>query len=360
MLIENYIIRGGENLSDPAIKTANFPIDAENTFNLWHTKLGQDDTEKESYFELPLDEKNRLYIKSFWLEKSGQRPVCYYVGFLIPKDTYIEAKEYYLLNNGLSKIKLGHILSAIDTLSPIPFSVEIPLPRKSLWTPFEKMSSLRLYGIDEFDKHLDEMCFSISINNIDDWFTKLFIAVNPYRINSEFNIVVSKEIPCPEMNKSLLSPSNKTTTVKTKRKPLKKTQRPVLYKKTSRKLFTKPLFFSLLLNTLLIILLSRTSYLSVKTQLRKDLETVKEELKNDLETELETELETKFVALKTVEKEDPKNYRQTIKEVSNIKADMDRLKSQNQQLQQKLIDLESQIVNLSQAIENISKDSKEK
>ena len=58
---------------------------------------------------------------------------------------------------------------------------------------------MRLYGDKEFSSNINQMCFSISVNNIDDWFSRLFIAVNPYRLSRSFHVVVSREQPRPPM-----------------------------------------------------------------------------------------------------------------------------------------------------------------
>lgn len=200
MKINDYIIRGGENLNAAPQKTLSFPSDAERIFNEWHSKLGKDDEEKENYFELPVNDQNRLFIRSFYVEKAGNRPICFYVGLLIPKTAYIEAKDYYCMHKGLCSVSFTKIQEAAKaSFLPIEFTTDWPIPRTPIGLDFQQLSKMKLYGDKEFSSNINQMCFSISINNIDDWFTRLFIAVNPYRLSRSFHVVVSREQPRPPM-----------------------------------------------------------------------------------------------------------------------------------------------------------------
>ena len=200
MKIDNYIIRGGENLNDFALKTASFPSDAERVFNEWHTKLGKDDDELENYFELPVNAQYRLFIRSFCIEKSGNRSICYYVGLIVPKEAYLEAKDYYCLNKGLCNVSFSQIQNAANSsFAPIEIAIDWPIPRTTIGLDFQELSKMKRFGEKEFSSNINEMCFSISTNNIDDWFSRLFIAVNPYRMSRAFHIVISREKPRPAM-----------------------------------------------------------------------------------------------------------------------------------------------------------------
>ena len=200
MKINDYIIRGGENLNSAPQKTLSFPSDAERIFNEWHSKLGKDDEEKENYFELPVNDQNRLFIRSFYVEKAGNRPICFYVGLLIPKTAYIEAKDYYCMHKGLCSVSFNKIQEAAKaSFLPIEFTTDWPIPRTPIGLDFQQLSKMRLYGDKEFSSNINQMCFSISVNNIDDWFSRLFIAVNPYRLSRSFHVVVSREQPRPPM-----------------------------------------------------------------------------------------------------------------------------------------------------------------
>lgn len=199
MKIDNYIIRGGENLNSAAKKTPSFPRNAELIFNDLHTKLGKDDSEKENYFETPVDELNRLFIRSFYVEIAGNRPICFFVGLLIPRTAYIQAKDYYCLHKGLCSVSLDQIQAAISSFRPIEVTIDWPIPRTPIGLDFQQLSQMKLYGEKEYSANINQMCLSISINTIDDWFLRLFIAVNPYRMSRAFTVVVSRDCPRPPM-----------------------------------------------------------------------------------------------------------------------------------------------------------------
>ena len=198
MEINDYIIRGGENLNAAPLKTRSFPSEAEQIFNEWHTKLGKDDKEKENYFEIPVNDQYRLFIRSFYIEKEGNRPICFYIGLLIPRAVYIEAKDYYCIHKGLCHLSFAKIQNAaMASFLPIEITTEWPTSRTPIGLNFKDLSKMRLYGDKEFASNIDQMCSSISINKINDWFSRLFIAVNPYRLNRAFHIVISREPPRP-------------------------------------------------------------------------------------------------------------------------------------------------------------------
>ena len=218
MKINDYIIRGGENLNASPLKTSSFPSDAERVFNEWHTKLGKDDSERENYFELPVNAQYRLFIRSFYIEKPGNRPICYYIGLIVPKEAYLEAKDYYCLNKGLCNISFPQIQKAANSsFVPIDVAVDWPLPRTPIGLDFQQLSMMKLFGEKEFSSNINEMCFSISTNNINDWFSRLFIAVNPYRMSRAFHIVISREKPRPAM------PDDRPHLMYIKNEPLKVT-----------------------------------------------------------------------------------------------------------------------------------------
>lgn len=204
MKINDYIIRGGENLNDAPKKTPSFPSDAERIFNEWHSKLGNDDEEKENYFELPVNEENRLFIRSFYVEKAGHRPISFYVGLLIPKTAYEEVKNYYCMHKGLCSVTLDKIQEAVNaSFLPIEVTTDWPILKSPIGHNFQQLSEMKLYGDKEFNSNINQMCFSISTNNIDDWFSRLFIAVNPYRMSDSFHVVVSRERPRPPITEDI-------------------------------------------------------------------------------------------------------------------------------------------------------------
>lgn len=194
MKINDYIIKGGENLNDPARKTNGVSEKAEALFDEWRSRLGQDDRERENYLEIPVDGGVRLFIRAFWHEEPGNRPVCWYIGILLPKQLYTSVSEYYLINRGLINLKLNTVLSAVKTFSPIEINTVWQCPKSAIGKLYDELRNFKKYG-DDYEQNMIEMCASISINSIDDWFERLFIAVNPYRLHERYDIVVSRKEP---------------------------------------------------------------------------------------------------------------------------------------------------------------------
>ena len=123
MFISEYIIYGGKDLNSPAKKTVNFPEMAEKVFWQIQTDLSDNSREFARYIEVPIDTNARMLIKSFWdLGEGGSRPVYYSVGFLVPKQLYVDCKEYYIVNQALNNISLPKILSSFENKQPIDFS----------------------------------------------------------------------------------------------------------------------------------------------------------------------------------------------------------------------------------------------
>lgn len=195
MNIYNYIIRGGENLNSAPNIVGAFSPEAQNAFEHWHVNLSQDDEEKETYIECPVDNNNRLFIRAFWYEPSGQRPVCYYVGLLVPRSFYLEVGEYYKVNKGLCEIPLSEIRRAAAVKAPIEINTEWPLLRSTIGRSFEALANWKKFGEKDYNSNIIELLYSISVNNIDDWFSRLILAVNPECFDSSYHVVISKRRP---------------------------------------------------------------------------------------------------------------------------------------------------------------------
>lgn len=196
MRISNYIVRGGENLNT-TVFVGLFPQTALTAFENWYPKLTKNSKEKESYIECPVDKNNRLFIRAYWVKQPGERSVCYYVGFLIPFSEYIEAGEYYKINRGLSEISLNAVQNAARTNNPLDINIELPLPRTAIGQSFDFLADWKKYGGKEFQANIHEFLFSVSINNITDWFSLLIVAVNPHLMDPAYNVVISREEPLP-------------------------------------------------------------------------------------------------------------------------------------------------------------------
>lgn len=192
MKITDYIVLGGENLNDPPQKTPDFTAEAEQVFKTNCFSLGSSDHNLESWLELPVNDSFRLFIRMFWMERRGQRALCYYIGLQLPKRLYLEAGDFYRLNKGISLLTLETILSALDNASPIEVPL-VPQPQSAIGSSFEELCKLKLFGAEKFSENMEKMRLSISINSIDDWFNRLRIAVNPSRPQKGRCLLVAKQ-----------------------------------------------------------------------------------------------------------------------------------------------------------------------
>lgn len=192
MKITDYIVLGGENLNDPPQKTPDFTAEAEQVFKTNCFSLGSSDHNLESWLELPVNDCFRLFIRMFWMERRGQRALCYYIGLQLPKRLYLEAGDFYRVNKGISLLTLETILSALDNASPIEVPL-VPQPQSAIGSSFEELCKLKLFGTEKFSENMEKMRLSISINSIDDWFNRLRVAVNPSRPPKGRCLLVAKQ-----------------------------------------------------------------------------------------------------------------------------------------------------------------------
>ena len=202
--INDYIIRGGEDLNSPPIIQGLFSPETKafNVFDIWHSKLGRDDAEVENYIECPVDENNRLFIRAFWDEPPGQRPVCYYIGLLIPQSLYQDVGDYYQVNRGLCSVTLEAAQQAAKKKKPISITIDSDTERSlsneiapKLFNDLKNEYKLK-YG-NEYKTFLTRFLQSVSVNSISDWFQQLFVAVNPYQLEPEYEVVFSRRRPLP-------------------------------------------------------------------------------------------------------------------------------------------------------------------
>ena len=117
MLINNYIMKGGENFNSPSIVTGVLSPEATRIFLHCFDQLASN-TVEERYIECPIDSNNRLFVRAIWSDWSGTRSECYVFGFLVPRSFYEESAEYYCVNRGLCAISLQAILSASKSKQP--------------------------------------------------------------------------------------------------------------------------------------------------------------------------------------------------------------------------------------------------
>ena len=199
MRIEQYIIYGGNNLNDPPRVTSEFPASARVQFERWRDGIRRPESNDVCFVEVPVSSDYRLFVRRYSDDKRFSREVCYYVGLLIGRDVYKDAGEYYVVSCGLASLSLDDILDA--NLKPITIR-RCPCPSTSEWKPFDLLKGTESVGTTEeqFRAKYEEFCFSVSVDNIDDWFEWLAVAVNPSYRYPGINYFVSKKVlkDCPK------------------------------------------------------------------------------------------------------------------------------------------------------------------
>ena len=119
---------------------------------------------------------------------------------LVTKENYIAINDYFKINKSLRNVSLADIKEAVSR-GFVPLELDDTMsPRSAIGMDFEQLKNLKLYGEKDFEQNITQICLAISVNTIDDWFTRLFIAINPYRLYPDFHIVISKQVPLPAVN----------------------------------------------------------------------------------------------------------------------------------------------------------------
>ena len=198
MRIKNYIVYGGNNLNDPPRETDGFPVVARELFVKWQKTVTWNSSEEVCFIEVPVSPDYRLLIRPFRDETRYSRLVYFFVGFLIGKADYQSMGEYYAVNKGILSLTLNDILGA--ELKPITVT-KCRCPKTAIWKPFEELTGTQAVETDDdlFRARYEEFCFSVSVNNIDDWFERLAVAVNLTRCYPEINYSISKRVLTPQV-----------------------------------------------------------------------------------------------------------------------------------------------------------------
>jgi len=193
----DFIFHGGANLNAKMTHTADFDGFCREVFERWHLRIEGNTYFKEGRFlEMPVEEANaRLVIRTFWVKESGARAECYYLGVKLTRDAYREAGDYYRLVSALRTISLERIREFVSNRQKLDLALTVPMRRQSMWKGFGELSGTRMIGAERFDENLEHVLLAVSINNIDDWFNRLWLAIDPAVDHWEFNVVVSRMPP---------------------------------------------------------------------------------------------------------------------------------------------------------------------
>ncbi len=175
-------------------KTDTLPANIVSTFNDSRGIWDPDVTEKYQYLDRPIDKNHRLFIRYYKHSQPGERALPYEVGFLLTREVYETAGNLQVLHEQL--MQLSH-----DTLSKCwESSGELVLPilpmAETQETPNTSLSldaPHLLCGDSQFDDHLAKVGTSFVSSNIDTWFTRLYLVVNPYDSVESANITVSRK-----------------------------------------------------------------------------------------------------------------------------------------------------------------------
>lgn len=193
----DFIFHGGANLNAKMHHTAGFDDVCRAAFERWHLRIESNTCFKEGRFlEMPVEEADaRLAIRTFWVKESGARAECYYLGVKLTRDDYREAGDYYRLVSALRAISLERIKEFVSYGQKLDLALTVPMRRQSIWKGFGELSGTRIIGAERFDVKLEHVLLAVSINNIDDWFNRLWLAIDPAVEHREFNVVVSRMPP---------------------------------------------------------------------------------------------------------------------------------------------------------------------
>ncbi len=193
----DFIFHGGADLNAKMYCTGGFDDLCRKTFERWYLRIeGNSFNDDCRYLEMPVPRSDaRLAIRTFWLKQAGMRAECFYLGVKLSRRNYEEAGDYYRLVSALRALSLDRIRELVSSGKRLDLVPTVPMQRQSMWKDFNALSGICMIGPEKFDENLQNVLLSISISNIDDWFDRMFLAIDPYFERQEFNVVVSKRQP---------------------------------------------------------------------------------------------------------------------------------------------------------------------
>lgn len=193
----DFIFHGGDDLNAKMYHTTDFDDRCRKIFERWHLQIESNTFFPNGRFlELPVPESDaRLAIRTFWVKQAGARAECFWLGVKLSRNDYQEAGEYYRLVSALRNLSIEKVKDFASSGEKLELALTTPMHRQSIWKRFDELSGTCVIGAERFEENLENVLLSVSINNIDDWFSKLWLAIDPTINHREFTVVVSKMPP---------------------------------------------------------------------------------------------------------------------------------------------------------------------
>lgn len=194
MLIDKYIISGGEDLS--VLIKSNQSSEALTTFKKWRSFCSEscNKMEKDCLFFTPLSNDCYFLMKSVFENRSGARALIWILGIELAKSDFLSIGSYDSVAKGFRNITINQIRKAYDSNGK-PFDVNFRFPRNTF---IEEYSFEDIKGKDfkgQYPQKFDEFTEKLSNSSLDLFFEKLCIAVNPHEYREEFTCMIGNNIP---------------------------------------------------------------------------------------------------------------------------------------------------------------------
>ena len=226
MKTNKYIFCGGEDLG-VIYSGEGISIVGKNSFKRWAIKSLADSCrqEKETFLDMPVSCERRLFIRAFRECNKGSRTLTWYVGIEYTKNEIKVASCYANLVRGILELSLESLKSSRDGMD-LSFNLQYPSGLPQIQTPFEDLKGKNFYG--EYPRILWEFCQKISLNDIDNWFERLFLAVNVEVADTAYTNIVGnvppKEDNPPPQEPSSFVPISQETVPRPAKRNFKKTE----------------------------------------------------------------------------------------------------------------------------------------
>ena len=339
MLINKYIIAGGEDFTKE-VGTAGISPEAKKCFKQWKSEiLTACDKNIEPMFFIPVSDNSRLLLKGLNQSRGSQRQIAWVLGIELEKKEYSDFVSYLSIVKGFKNISVNQIEKNYGS-SGKPFECNFKFPQNtsSISKYFNELEGKDFKG--DYPAVLDEFCSNISLNNIDDWFTKLFVAVNPVDYHSEFSCMIGRNLPA-----RILVSNNKTNSNSTNSKLSNKSNidnkkvDPIVPNKNNN--ISKIININPILVVVVILLLASNIFIiSQYFKISKNCEALADRVKQqDINDNRISSLDSQIGKLN----QDISDFKQKIKdlnnEIKNKELDIESLKTKNALLEERINDL---------------------